>query len=44
MNQGRISEHWRLCDDFTVIQAALLIVGEDPSVNNARQRHIWQNK
>lgn len=33
MNQGRISEHWRLCDDFTVIQAALLIVGEDPSVN-----------
>lgn len=26
-----ISKYWRLCDDFTVIEAALLIVDEDPS-------------
>ena len=25
-----ISDHWRLCDEFTVTQAALLIVGCDP--------------
>jgi hypothetical protein len=25
--------HWRLCDELTVLQAALLIVGEDPSVS-----------
>ena len=24
-------DYWRLCDELTVIQAALLIVGEDPS-------------
>jgi len=25
-------DYWKLCDDFTVIQAALLIVGEDPAL------------
>lgn len=25
-------DYWRLCDELTVVQAALLIVGEDPSV------------
>jgi hypothetical protein len=24
-------DYWRLCDEFTVIQAALLIIGEDPA-------------
>jgi hypothetical protein len=24
-------DHWRLCDELSVVQAALLIVGEDPS-------------
>jgi hypothetical protein len=24
-------DHWRLCDEVSVVQAALLIVGEDPS-------------
>lgn len=24
-------DYWRLCDEFTVVQAALLIVGEDPA-------------
>lgn len=26
-----ISEHWRLCDELSVIEAALLIVGKDPA-------------
>jgi hypothetical protein len=26
-------DYWRLCDELSVIQAALLIVGEDPSSN-----------
>ena len=24
-------DFWRLCDDFTIVQAALLMVGCDPS-------------
>ena len=24
-------DHWRLCDELTVVQAALLIVGIDPA-------------
>jgi hypothetical protein len=24
-------DYWRLCDEVSVVQAALLIVGEDPS-------------
>ena len=24
-------DYWRLCDELTIIQAALLTVGEDPS-------------
>jgi len=24
-------DYWRLCDELTVVQAALLVVGEDPS-------------
>ena len=24
-------DYWRLCDEFSVVQAALLIVGTDPS-------------
>ncbi len=28
-------DYWRLCDELTVIQAALLIVGEDPSSTSA---------
>jgi hypothetical protein len=24
-------DYWRLCDELSVVQAALLIVGEDPS-------------
>jgi len=24
-------DYWRLCDELTIVQAALLIVGEDPS-------------
>jgi hypothetical protein len=24
-------DYWRLCDDLSVVQIALLIVGEDPS-------------
>jgi hypothetical protein len=24
-------DYWRLCDEYTIVQAALLIVGEDPS-------------
>src|SRR3954462_14440197 len=26
-----IDEHWRLCDEYTVTQAALLVVGWSPS-------------
>lgn len=25
-------DYWRLCDEFTILQAALLVVGEDPSL------------
>jgi hypothetical protein len=25
-----ISEHWKLCTDFSIVQAALLIAGYDP--------------
>ncbi len=25
-------DYWRLCDELTVVQAALLITGEDPGV------------
>lgn len=28
-------DYWRLCDQLTVVQAALLVVGEDPSGNLA---------
>ncbi len=28
-------DYWRLCDELSVIQAALLVVGEDPSNKNA---------
>lgn len=28
-------DYWRLCDELTVIQAALLIVGEDPSADQS---------
>lgn len=27
-------DYWRLCDDLSIFQAALLIIGEDPSGNN----------
>ena len=26
-----VFDYWRLCDQLSVVQAALLIVGEDPS-------------
>lgn len=28
-------DHWRLCDELSVLQAALLVIGEDPSKENA---------
>jgi hypothetical protein len=28
-------DYWRLCDELTVVQAALLVIGEDPSRENA---------
>ncbi|MEE7627048.1 hypothetical protein V3O24_12815 [Methylobacter sp. Wu8] len=28
-------DYWRLCDELTIVQAALLVVGEDPSTGNA---------
>lgn len=28
-------DHWRLCDELSVLQAALLVIGEDPSKQNA---------
>jgi len=34
-------DHWRLCDDLSVVQAALLIVGEDPS---GTQEYVDQNQ
>jgi hypothetical protein len=30
--------YWRICDALTVIQAALLIIGEDPSVTRPKDR------
>lgn len=38
-------DYWRLCDELNIIQAALLIVGEDPGVNEAYAEN-WepQNK
>jgi hypothetical protein len=28
-------DYWRLCDELTIMQAAMLVVGEDPSTSNA---------
>ena len=28
-------DYWRLCEDLTIVQAALLTVGEDPSGSNS---------
>ena len=33
-------EYWRLCDEFSVIDAALLIVGEDPSISRDYTQHL----
>ncbi len=27
-------DYWRLCEELTIVQAALLIAGEDPSQNS----------
>ncbi len=32
-------DYWRLCDELSVIDAALLIVGEDPSISRAYIKH-----
>lgn len=34
-------DYWRLCDEFSVIDAALLIVGEDPSASRDYIEH-WE--
>lgn len=35
-------DYWRLCDELTVIQAALLIVGIDPSSNDGAYADGWK--
>ena len=37
-----ISDYWRLCDTFTVKQAALLIVGIDPQSENGTYCEQWK--
>ena len=37
-----ISEFWYLCDELTVIQAALLIVGVDPSSETGSHCEGWK--
>lgn len=35
-------EYWRLCDEYTVVQAALLIVGEDPAEGSEEYVLGWE--
>jgi len=37
-------DYWRLCDEFNIMQAALLIVGEDPSVAEYAEGWEPQNR
>jgi len=37
-------DYWRLCDDLSILQAALLIVGEDPSQNSSVERWEVENR
>jgi hypothetical protein len=38
-------DYWRLCDELSVVQAALLIVGEDPSgTQESVDRNEAQNR
>ena len=41
MSEPAISEYWRLCDELTVQQAVLLIVGIDPASEAAECEH-WK--
>ena len=41
MSESAISEYWRLCDELTVQQAVLLIVGIDPASEAAECEH-WK--
>lgn len=42
MNESQISNSWRLCDEYTVIQAALLFVGCPPDSNAGTQCEEWK--
>lgn len=35
-------EYWRLCDELTIVQAALLIVGEDPAEGSEEYVLSWE--
>lgn len=35
LNESEISDYWKLCEEFTLMQAALLVVGCDPASNSS---------
>jgi hypothetical protein len=35
-------DYWRLCDELSVVQAALLVIGEDPSKEKAMSSIIME--
>jgi hypothetical protein len=35
-------DYWRLCDELNIVQAALLVIGKDPSTNRAHKENTIQ--
>lgn len=42
LSDSEISDYWRLCDEFTVSQAAFLVVGIDPSSETGTLCESWK--